>query len=162
MKSWEKMIDRKDGFKVTMGTKVCSNHFRAGYCSDVCPVPMLYMKGYDTETSVKHDNIQNTQVQLTQTLNNNKIQAEQTWINNNENTENNNQTCSVVMKDHNYCMKGPPVQKFGRPVSRCIRCLQRSDRIVQLTNIVTSQEKRIKELEKQLEIAKLIVVTGVD
>ena len=44
---WEKMINRKD-FKVTMSTKVCSNHFSLGYhCKESCKTPTLYMKGYE-------------------------------------------------------------------------------------------------------------------
>ena len=34
-------------FKVNLSTKVCSNHFTAGYMSDVCSIPTLYLKGYD-------------------------------------------------------------------------------------------------------------------
>ena len=41
------MINRKD-FKVTMSTKVCSNHFSLGYrCKESCRTPTLYMKGYE-------------------------------------------------------------------------------------------------------------------
>lgn len=54
-KAWEKQINRKD-FKISNSTVVCSNHFSAGYYSDVCNVPTLFMKGYtdsDTDSSVK-------------------------------------------------------------------------------------------------------------
>ena len=52
IKSWQKVINRKN-FKVTASTKVFSNHFAAGYCSDICRIPTLYMKGYILEP-VKH------------------------------------------------------------------------------------------------------------
>ena len=32
---WDKQLCRGGNFKVTMQTKVCSNHFAAGYCSDL-------------------------------------------------------------------------------------------------------------------------------
>lgn len=49
---WEKMINRKE-YKVTMDTKVCSNHFTLGYhCKESCRIPTLFMKGYD-------DNLEN-------------------------------------------------------------------------------------------------------
>ena len=32
---------------MTMSTKVCSNHFAAGYCSDSCRIPTLFLKGYE-------------------------------------------------------------------------------------------------------------------
>ncbi|XP_057310054.1 uncharacterized protein LOC130648051 [Hydractinia symbiolongicarpus] len=49
MRIWGKMMQRGGNFKISMSTKVCSNHFTAGYCSDVCRIPTLYMKGYDQQ-----------------------------------------------------------------------------------------------------------------
>ena len=40
---WEKLINRRD-FKVKLSTKVCSNHFKAGYRSKECPNPTLFFK----------------------------------------------------------------------------------------------------------------------
>ena len=34
MKKWEKLLNTGGKFKMTMSTKVCFNHFAAGYCSD--------------------------------------------------------------------------------------------------------------------------------
>ena len=48
---WEKLINRRD-FKVKLSTKVCSNHFKAGYRSKECPNPTLFLKGY-SEDNVK-------------------------------------------------------------------------------------------------------------
>ncbi len=42
---WRKLLNRKH-FKVSSNTKVCSNHFQAGYRSEECPNPTLYLKGY--------------------------------------------------------------------------------------------------------------------
>ena len=53
MKLWEKMLNRHGSFKMTMSTKICSNHFAAGYCSDVSPIPTLYLKGYGVKESSK-------------------------------------------------------------------------------------------------------------
>lgn len=47
MKKWEKLLNRGGKFKMTMSTKVCSNHFAAGYCSDLCRIPTLFLKGYE-------------------------------------------------------------------------------------------------------------------
>ena len=46
--SWSRTINR-DKFKVTMSTKVCSNHFLQGYRNSQCRTPTLFMKGYDCE-----------------------------------------------------------------------------------------------------------------
>ena len=53
MKQWGKMLNRGGKFKMSMSTKVCSNHFAAGYCSDVCPIPAVYLKGYDISSTPK-------------------------------------------------------------------------------------------------------------
>ena len=47
MKKWEKMLNRGGSFKISMSTKVFSNHFAAGYCGDICPIPTLYLKAYE-------------------------------------------------------------------------------------------------------------------
>ena len=43
---WQKVLNRGGDFKVSMPTKICSNHFAAGYRSDWCTIPTLYLKGY--------------------------------------------------------------------------------------------------------------------
>lgn len=53
MLKWDKLLNRGGNFKVSKTTKVCSNHFAAGYRADHCPLPTLYMKGYDTEQTSK-------------------------------------------------------------------------------------------------------------
>ena len=50
--SWSRAINR-DEFKVTMSTKVCSNHFAQGYRNSRCRTPTLYMKGYDCEDKLQ-------------------------------------------------------------------------------------------------------------
>ena len=53
MKKWEKVLNRGGNFKMSMSTKVCSNHFAAGYCSSECRIPALFLKGYDVPCSSK-------------------------------------------------------------------------------------------------------------
>ncbi|XP_066912369.1 uncharacterized protein [Clytia hemisphaerica] len=43
--AWEKQLNRA----ISMSTKVCSNHFTSGYCSDVCRIPTLYLNGYEKD-----------------------------------------------------------------------------------------------------------------
>ena len=43
---WQKLLNRGGDAKVSMSTKVCSNHFAAGYRSDQCTIPTLHLKGY--------------------------------------------------------------------------------------------------------------------
>ena len=53
MRKWEKVLNRGGNFKMSMSTKVCSNHFAAGYCSSECRIPSLFLKGYDVPCSSK-------------------------------------------------------------------------------------------------------------
>ena len=53
MRKWEKVLNRGGNFKMSMPTKVCSNHFAAGYCSSECSIPTLFLKGYDVPCSSK-------------------------------------------------------------------------------------------------------------
>ena len=52
MAAWVKQLHRID-FKVTKSTKVCSNHFAAGYRCDTCWKPTLYMKGFPESNNNK-------------------------------------------------------------------------------------------------------------
>ena len=51
MKKWKKVLNSGGNFKMCMSTKVCSNHFAAGYCSSECRIPTLFLKGYDVPCS---------------------------------------------------------------------------------------------------------------
>ena len=47
-KLWKKALKRGGNFDVKVKkTKVCSNHFSAGYYHAACNVPTLFMTGYD-------------------------------------------------------------------------------------------------------------------
>ena len=50
---WEKLLNRRGDFKVSMSTKVCSNHFATGYRSDQCTTPTLYLKRYTQLQEIK-------------------------------------------------------------------------------------------------------------
>ena len=47
------MLNRGGNFEMSMSTKVYSNHFAAEYCSDICPIPALLLKGYEDEPVMK-------------------------------------------------------------------------------------------------------------
>ena len=50
--SWARSINC-DHVRVTMSTKVCSNHFAQGYRTYGCPASTLYMQDYDCESKTK-------------------------------------------------------------------------------------------------------------
>ena len=53
MRKWEKVLNRWVDFKMSMSTKICSNHFAAGYCSSECRIPTICLKAYDVPCSSK-------------------------------------------------------------------------------------------------------------
>ena len=48
-----KMLNRGGNFKMSVSTKFCSNHFATGYCPDECSIPILFLKGYADEPTMK-------------------------------------------------------------------------------------------------------------
>ena len=53
MNKWEKVLFREANFKMTMFTKICSNHFSVGYCSSKCRIQTIFSEGYDVPCSSK-------------------------------------------------------------------------------------------------------------
>ena len=53
MKKWEEVLNRGGENKTSIFTKICSNHFVAGYCSGKCRIATLSLKGYDVPCSVQ-------------------------------------------------------------------------------------------------------------
>ena len=53
MRKWEKVLNRGGNFKMSMSTKVCSNHFAEDYCSREYRIPTLFLNGYDVPCSSK-------------------------------------------------------------------------------------------------------------
>ena len=51
VRKWEKDLNHGGNFKISMSTKVCSNHFTASYCSSECRTPTLFLKCYDVPCS---------------------------------------------------------------------------------------------------------------
>lgn len=60
------MLNKGPNFKVTKSTTVCSNHFAAGYCSDVCTVPTLYLQEDEINISTVERNIVISQTDKTE------------------------------------------------------------------------------------------------
>ena len=49
----KKLLNRGGNFKVSMSAKIFSSHFAAGYISDQCTIPTLYLKGYTHQQEFK-------------------------------------------------------------------------------------------------------------
>ena len=53
---WQKLLNRRGDFKVSVSAKVCSNRFAAGYRSDQYTNPTLNLKGYTHLQEIKKRN----------------------------------------------------------------------------------------------------------
>lgn len=65
---------------MSMNTKVCSNHFAAGYCSDVCPIPTLFLKGYNEDKDQNKRKAPTDRTNLASPPNKNECATVLDWI----------------------------------------------------------------------------------
>jgi len=143
MKLWEKRLNRGGKFKISMSTKVCSNHFTAGYCSDICSLPTLYLKGYDEASAPdrksprKHTNDEpfTPKPKKTRHLTRNGFD---------DNLE--DVILTPMEMDHQYEFKNKTFSARTKPIESCGRCNK-----VQARNILL--EKQILDLQEKLYIA---------
>ena len=150
IKIWEKMLNRGGKFKVTKGTKVCSNHFAAGYCSDVCPIPTLYLKGYDVETPLKRK----APVDRSHSVPPPKKQKQIYRDGYEEIIQNENDIQTPYVTEHDYDCIYPHVDDTRTaPYMKCYHCRSKDERIIKLENIIASQKKLIFKYENDI-IAK--------
>ena len=118
--TWEKALRRGGDFKMTMATKVCSNHFTAGYCSDIFRVPTLYLKGNECSTSTLRLSPGKRKLKLS---NVSTLPQKTTRNINRDGTSMNDQSATVVppLNDHDYkttpinsCSRTTPVEFSGK------------------------------------------------
>ena len=152
-KIWQKMLNRGGNFKVKMSTKVCSNHFKAGYCSDVCPIPTLYLKGYDISSPTKRKAAVDRR-QLVSPTPKIKRQVLRSGFDD-ENVEVNVMNTPSTM-DHSYdeILNQTDGSARTNPSIQCENCLTKNSRIIELTNIIAYQEKKIQELQQKMKLGK--------
>ena len=144
LKLWGIMLNRGGNFKITMSTKVCSNHSVAGYCSDMCRVPSLYMKGYQVEAKGK----------ISPRKRSRDHQISETTVKRSKHLHRTSEKClydsSMLLtpapNDHNYEVCGDHPNSKGLPYDSCSNCTKTRQYSLSLFNKCTGQEVLIAEL----------------
>ncbi|XP_065681498.1 uncharacterized protein LOC101235272 [Hydra vulgaris] len=153
MKLWEKMLNRQGGFKMTMCTKVCSNHFAAGYCSDVCSIPTLFLKGYDVKDNLKRKDphSRNNYFEIVRKKKKKNIIRDGFEIL----QENSNTISTPFIGDHSYD-NIIPTNNSARivPFQKCNRCISLEKKISDLKIVINAQKKQISELKLSVSEAE--------
>ena len=120
MKKWKKALHRGGDFKMMMATKVCSNHFTAENCSDICRVPTLYLRGYESYTSTlrlspRKRKLEHSHISAPPKKRSRSIIRDGTRINDQSTT------IAPPLSDHNYettpinsCSRAAPVEFSGK------------------------------------------------
>ena len=87
---------------MSRSTKVCSNHFAAGYCSSECRIPTLILKGYDVPSSSKRPSPRKT-LSKTQSFSKSK-RIRQVYRTGLDNSGNNIESSVIppARKEHDY------------------------------------------------------------
>ena len=153
MRAWEKMLNKRGNFKMLMSTKVCSNHFAAGYCSDVCPIPTFFLKGYKDEPTMKR-----------------KVPVDRTNIlspprkkriyhcNGFDNTPSEEvEICTPYINEHQYesaitpCVSGCARSEH---YIKCSHCCSKDKKIAELFLIIDKQKHSISQLQEKLQKEK--------
>ncbi|XP_065647697.1 uncharacterized protein LOC136077086 [Hydra vulgaris] len=150
MKLWEKMLNRQGSFKMTMSTKVCSNHFAAGYCSDVSPIPTLFLKGYIGKKPLKRKVSKNRNSIFENVHEKVKFVVRDGFEVLEEDT-----ISTPFIGDHNYD-NSIPTNKCARcePFNKCSRCNSLEKKKMELKMIIDAQKKQISELKHSLTKAE--------
>lgn len=141
---WNKLIKR-DKFQVTKNTKVCSNHFTAGYCSDVCRIPTLFMRGYNEEETIKRKS-PNDSTSLVMSPKRTKA-----FNRNGEDIDITVPITTPFMNDHDYELTTTTLNcSITQKFRKCIHCFEKDIEIKQLKAKIAYQEREIESLKKEL------------
>ena len=87
---------------MSISTKVCSNHFAAGYCSSESRIPTLFLKGYDVPCGSKRSS---SRKRLSETQSFLKYKRSREVYRTRLDNRDNNIECSVTppaSKEHDY------------------------------------------------------------
>ena len=132
MRKWEKVLNSWVNFKMSMSTKICSNHFAAGYCSSECRIPTICLKAYDVPCSSKRRSPRKRLSETQSFLKSKRSrQAYRTRLDNMDN----NIECSVTppaSKEHDYEVDTEGSCARLLPSMTCEKCKEKNTSILEL------------------------------
>ena len=132
MRKWEKVLNSWVNFKMSMSTKICSNHFAAGYCSSECRIPTICLKAYDVPCSSKR---RSPRKRLSETQSFLKSKRSRQVYRTRLNNMDNNIECSVTppaSKEHDYEVDTEGSCARLLPSMTCEKCKEKNTSILEL------------------------------
>ena len=118
MKKWKKALHRGGYFIMTMATKVCFNHFTAGYSSDISRVPISYLTSYESSTSTSRLSPWKRELELSNVF---ELPKKRSRNINHDGTSMNDQSTTITppLNNHdsapiNLCLRTTPVEFSGK------------------------------------------------
>ena len=155
VKGWIRQISlyRKD-FKFTKNTRVCSNHFSAGYYSDHCNIPTLHMKGYDTEPFTASDNSQKRKEPVDRTLISPPPKRSRYVVRNSDDPveQSIEEIQTPHVHDHNYDLTRREGCARCTPSYQCLKCCEKEKTIRLLEEQIETQKEEIGGLKKDIHV----------
>ena len=151
MRKWEKVLNRGGNFKMSMSTKVCSNHFAAGYCSSECRIPTLFLKGYDVPCSSKR---QSPRKRLSETESFLKCKRSRQVYRTGLDSMDNNTECSVTppaSKEHDYEVDTEGSCARLLPSMTCQKCKEKNTTILELKQELAEEKNKLNDAMKKIE-----------
>ena len=153
-KKWDKALNRGGNFKVTLSTKVCSNHFAAGYCSDSCSVPTLFLKGYDVE---RPNSCHSPRKRcLDETTPHNKAVAQKKsrrhfYRQSTDDIEDDPAVVTSPPLDHDYEQYDPYSCSRSRPLTLCSNSCHQRRKSVKVFKDLCQKNAEVEKLQRKLE-----------
>ena len=151
MRKWEKVLNRGGNFKMSMSTKVCSNHFAAGYCSSECRIPSLFLKGYDVPCSSKRRSLRKRLSESQSFLKSKRSrQVYRTGLD----SMDNNIECSVTppaSKEHDYEVDTEGSCARLLPSITCQKCKEKNTTILELKQELAEEKNKLKDAMEKIE-----------
>ena len=132
MRKWEKVLNSWVNFKMSMSTKICSNHFAAGYCSSECRIPTICLKAYDVPCSSKR---RSPRKRLSETQSFLKSKRSRQVYRTRLDNMDNNIECSVTppaSKEHDYEVDTEGSCARLLPSMTCEKCKEKNTSILEL------------------------------
>ena len=143
---WQKLLNRGGNFKMSMSTEVCLNHFAAGYRSDHCTTPTLYLKGYTYLQEIKKSKSPSKSKLLA--VSSPSAPKKERNIKKHR-TGNLNSIFIVEQHGHHICeVEEKTLASRCTPVTACNHCIKLNSKVIDLKKKLHEKEKEAEKLKK--------------
>ena len=150
---WQKLLNRGGDFKMSVSTKVCSNHFAAGYRSDQCTTSTLYLNGYTHLHEIKKRKLPSKRKLLAASSPPPPKRARSIKRDGSDNL--NNVFIVEQHEDHIYEVEEKTLASRFTPITACNHCIKLNSKVIDLKKMLHEKEKQLEKLNSELEGSKI-------